>query len=69
MNLINLKNILKIAKNQIKRGSQGIIAGCAELPLVHKNGDIEVPIIDPTLVLAKKAVEKSNKRRIRLNDK
>ncbi len=56
------KKIIEIAKTQIKRGGQGVITGCTELPLVLKNGDIEIPVIDPTLVLAKKAIEEANKQ-------
>lgn len=34
-----------------------MIAGCIEIPLVLFEGDLEVPMVDPTLVLALKAVE------------
>jgi len=55
------KDILKLAENQIAKNAQGIIAGCTEIPLVLKNGDIEIPVIDPTLVLAEKAIERAKK--------
>jgi aspartate racemase len=47
------KNILKIAQKLIDKGAEAIIAGCTEIPLILKEGDVPVPIIDPTQVLAK----------------
>lgn len=60
LNKLKLK-MIEIAKSQIKKGAQCIITGCTELPLILKNGDIEIPVIDPTLVLAQKAVEKATR--------
>jgi len=51
-------NILKIAKKLIDKGAEAIITGCTEIPLFLKEGDVSVPIIDPTQVLAKVAVRK-----------
>ena len=53
------KQIIEIAGLQINKGSQAIIAGCTEIPLVLKDGDISIPVIDPTLILAKKAVKEA----------
>ncbi len=53
------KQITAIAQSQIKKGAQAIIAGCTEIPLILKDGDIEIPIMDPTLILAQKAIEKA----------
>lgn len=53
------KLMIKIAEAQIHKGAQGIIAGCTEIPLVLKNGDIKIPVIDPTLILAQKAIEEA----------
>jgi len=47
------KNILKIAQKLVDKGAEAIIAGCTEIPLILKEGDVSVPIIDPTQVLAK----------------
>ena len=55
------KDILKLAENQIAKNAQGIIAGCTEIPLILKNEDIDLPVIDPTLVLAEKAIERAKK--------
>jgi len=56
--------IMKISEEQIKKGAQAIIAGCTEIPLILKDKDIKVPIIDPTNILAKRAVKEAKKHRI-----
>jgi len=53
------RNIIKIAQKLIDKGAEAIIAGCTEIPLILKEGDISIPIIDPTQVLAKAAVQKA----------
>ena len=53
------KNILKIAQKLIDKGAEAIIAGCTEIPLILKEGDVSVPLIDPTQVLAKIAIRKA----------
>ena len=53
------KRVTKIAKLQTEKGAEAIITGCTELPLVLEDGDITIPIIDPTLILAQKAVEEA----------
>jgi len=52
------RNIIKIAQKLIDKGAEVIIAGCTEIPLILKEGDVSVPLIDPTQVLAKVAVQK-----------
>jgi len=54
--------IIKISKEQIKKGAQAIISGCTEIPLILKNGDIKIPVIDPTNILAKRAVEEAKNK-------
>jgi len=53
------KNILKIVQKLVNKGAEAIITGCTEIPLIIKEGDILVPIIDPTQVLAKVVVQKA----------
>ncbi len=53
------KSILKIAQKLIDKGAEVIIAGCTEIPLILKEGDVSVLLIDPTQVLAKAAVQKA----------
>ncbi len=37
-------------------GSEAILAGCTEVPLILQDGDLPVPFIDPTWILAQAAV-------------
>lgn len=55
--------IINISKEQIKKGAQVIIAGCTEIPLILKDKDIKVSIIDPTNILAKRAVKKAKNKK------
>lgn len=49
--------LLKITSTLVEMGAELVIAGCTEIPLVLFEGDLEVPLVDPTRVLALKAVE------------
>ena len=40
------------ARYLIAQGAEAVITGCTELPLIFKDGDASVPVIDPTSVLA-----------------
>jgi aspartate racemase len=53
------KNILKITQKLIDKGAEAIIAGCTEIPLILKEGDVSVPLIDPTQILARIAVQEA----------
>ena len=53
------KNILKITQKLIDKGAEAVIAGCTEIPLILKEGDVSVPLIDPTQILAKAAFQKA----------
>lgn len=57
--------IHKVAQELIRHGSEAIIAGCTEVPLVLRDGDLSVPVIDVLSVLARAAVEKSQSRKRR----
>jgi aspartate racemase len=48
-----------VAKTLIKRGAGAIIAGCTEVPLVLKEEDIDVPLIEPLQILAEACVVKA----------
>ena len=45
-----------LARKLIDNGAQVIIAGCTELPLLIRDEDLRVPLVDPTEVLAIAAV-------------
>jgi aspartate racemase len=51
--------ILKASEKLVHLGAQAIIAGCTEVPLVLKDGDLSVPVIDPVSILAKAAIERA----------
>ena len=44
------------AEELVGEGSEAVICGCTEVSLVLKQGDLEVPVIDPLQVLAEAAV-------------
>lgn len=50
--------ILKASEKLVHLGAQAIIAGCTEIPIVLKDGDLPVPVIDPVSILAKAAIER-----------
>lgn len=52
-------NNYKIAQKLIDKEAEAIITGCTEIPLILKEGDVSVPIMDPTRILAKAAVQKA----------
>ena len=51
------KCYLEIANELIKRGAEGIILGCTEIPLVILPGDLNVPIFDTAIIHSKAAVD------------
>jgi len=51
------KEYQRIIKDSIKKGSQGVILGCTEIPLLIKNYDVEIPIFNTTKIHAESAVE------------
>ena len=56
------KLVLDIALLLIKRGSEAIIAGCTEIPLVLGEEDIRVPFIEPMRIAARAAIVKAGYR-------
>ena len=52
-------DILKVAKVQVKKGAEAIIAGCTEIPLALSQKDLAVPLIDTLQVLARAVVREA----------
>lgn len=50
------EEIRDVARALIARGAEAVIAGCTEVPLVLKAGDIEVPLIEPLQILAEASI-------------
>ena len=48
--------VREAAGTLIGQGAQAIIAGCTEIPLVLRDGDIAVPVLDPISILAERAL-------------
>ena len=48
--------IREAAEHLILRGAKAVCAGCTEVPLILQDGDLSVPVVDPTWVLAQAAV-------------
>jgi aspartate racemase len=53
------KIIVDTAHTLIDRGAEAIIAGCTEVPLVLKEEDIPVPLIEPMSAMAEAAILKA----------
>jgi len=47
----------KIIQNLIAEGAEGVILACTEIPLLIKQGDIEIPLFDTLTIHAKSAVD------------
>ena len=48
---------IRIIRNLVDDGAQGIILGCTEIPLLIKQNDVEIPVFDTTNIHAKAAVD------------
>jgi aspartate racemase len=48
--------IRQAAQHLLERGAEAVLAGCTEIPLILHEGDVGVPLIDPTWILAQAAV-------------
>jgi aspartate racemase len=46
-----------IIQNLVKRGAQGVILGCTEIPLIVRPEDYEIPLYDTTALHAQAAVD------------
>jgi len=51
--------ILAVARELVRLGAGAILAGCTEIPLVLRPGDLRVPLIDPMQAGAREAVRRS----------
>ncbi len=51
--------IREAADHLQRRGAEAVVAGCTEVPLILRDGDLPVPVIDPTVILARAAVRRA----------
>ncbi len=56
INTNSKKSYKKIIKDLQKRGAEGVILGCTEIPLLIKQNDVDIPIFDTTKIHAESAV-------------
>ena len=49
--------VVQISRKLVAAGAEALIAGCTEIPLIIKAGDLSIPIIDTTEVLARRTVQ------------
>jgi len=49
--------ILRYVRKLIERGAEAVIAGCTEVPLVLRDEDISVPLIEPMRITAEAGIE------------
>jgi aspartate racemase len=54
--------VLTACQALIGQGAGAILAGCTEIPLVLKDGDLTIPVIDPISILARAAIERAGGR-------
>lgn len=48
---------INIIEDLAKKGAEGVILGCTEIPLLIKQSDASIPVFDTTSIHAEKAVE------------
>jgi aspartate racemase len=48
---------IEIIKKLQKRGAQGVVLGCTEIPLLVKQADVPIPVFDTTRIHAEVAVD------------
>jgi aspartate racemase len=53
------KKAKKAATDLIAEGAEAIIAGCTEIPLILRDGDLSKPVVDATQALARAAVREA----------
>ncbi len=51
------ENLIQIIQGLIKRGAEGIVLGCTEIPLIIKQQDISMPVLDTAVLHAEAALE------------
>ena len=51
------QRMVEIIEKLSKKGAEGVILGCTEIPLLIKQEDVSIPIFDTTFIHSKKAVE------------
>ena len=53
----NQTKMRQAANDLIKQGAEMLVAGCTEIPLVLTSNDVDVPVLDTLLILAKTLIQ------------
>jgi len=61
-NAENTEKIKKVAKKLYKNGAEAVMLACTELPLILKQKDIDIPLIDCNEIYAQKAAQLSSEQ-------
>ena len=56
-------DLVALSEALIRRGAQAVIAGCTEVPLVLREGDLSRPMLDSTMALAQATVAYAKRQR------
>jgi len=56
------ETLLEAAGELVRAGAQAVLAGCTEVPLVLRPGDLAVPLLDPMAIGARAAAKRSGAR-------
>lgn len=56
-------DLLALSETLVRRGAQAVIAGCTEVPLVLRDGDLSRPMLDSTAALARATVAYAKRQR------
>lgn len=51
--------LIRIARRLVRRGAEAVIAGCTEVPLVLRPGDLSVPLIEPMTIAARVCIRRA----------
>ncbi len=55
--------VRRAAEEIVALGAQVVVAGCTEIPLVLRDGDLPVPVVDPIAILAEAAIDRAGGKR------
>ncbi len=50
------KKYVQVIESLTEKGAEGIVLGCTEIPLLVKDTDCDVPLLNTTLIHAEKAL-------------
>jgi aspartate racemase len=53
------KAVIEVAAGLVRRGAQAVIAGCTEVPLVLREGNLRVPLIEPMRLAALESIRRA----------